>query len=68
MAKRPPRVTPSQVEEKTWFEKDPSPLATPQEKNDRLADLLTGPWNDLGIVSIRRLEIGKPGWEATYRV
>lgn len=61
MAKKPT------VQDKQWFEKDPKELSTPQEKNDRLADLLEGKWNPLQIVSIRRLEIGVQGWEATYR-
>lgn len=57
-----------QIEEKTWFMRDPGSLSTPKEKNDRLADLLVGAWNKLDIVSIRRIEIGSQGWEATYRV
>jgi hypothetical protein len=59
--------TRAQDPDKTWFEPDPEPYSTPQEKNDRLADLLKRKWNDLLIVSIRRLEIGVQGWEATYR-
>lgn len=62
MPKKPP-----QVNEKTWFEEDPEPNATPQKKNARLADLLISTWSSLEIVSIRRLEIGVQGWEATYR-
>ncbi len=62
MAKKPP-----QVNEKTWFEEDPEPYGTPQKKNARLAELLVNDWASLEIVSIRRLEIGVQGWEATYR-
>ncbi|MBL0870322.1 MAG: hypothetical protein IBJ18_07090 [Phycisphaerales bacterium] len=62
MAKQVP-----QVKEDTWFEKDPEAYDTPHAKNARLADLLTSTWQSLEIVSIRRLEIGIPGWEATYR-
>lgn len=62
----PPKA-PRQVNEETWFEPDPKPLTTAQQKNDRLADLLQGRWNPLAIVEIRRIEIGKPGWEATHR-
>lgn len=53
--------------EKKWFMADPEPLPDPIDKNDRLSDLLTTTWNDLNIVSIRRIEIGASGWEATYR-
>jgi hypothetical protein len=62
MAKKPPAVT-----EKKWFVEDPEPLETAQDKNDQLSQLLTGIWNDLEILFIRRIEIGTPGWESTYR-
>lgn len=62
MAKKP-----SKVNEDTWFEADPKRLVSPQEKNDRLADLLQSVWNPLAIVEVRRIEIGKPGWEALFR-
>lgn len=57
----------STVIEKAWFQPDPAPLTTPGDKNDRLSDLLTTVWNPLEIVSVRRIEIGGQGWEATYR-
>jgi len=54
------------LEQGTWFEADT--LASPADRNDALADLLSGAWNPLHIVSIRRIEIGSThGWEATYR-
>lgn len=62
MAKKP-----AGVQEKQWFEKDPQVYNTDEEKNDRLSDLLLGKWNQLAIVSIRRIEIAAEGWEATYR-
>ena len=65
MAKKPP--APTGVEDKQWFEPDPEPYDTAEDKNDRLADLLTKKWNSLNIVSIRRIEIALQGWEATYR-
>lgn len=61
MAKAP------QLSEKQWFEADPQVYTTTQEKNDRLSDLLTQTWNNLNIVSIRRIDIAAQGWEATYR-
>lgn len=63
------RVNPvhATVKELTWFQPDPAPLTTPGDKNDRLSDLLTTVWNPLEVVSVRRIEIGGQGWEATYR-
>lgn len=55
------------VDELTRYEPDPQPYSTPEEKNDRLAELMKGTWNALAIVSVRRIEIGGSGWEATYR-
>ncbi len=63
----PGRQRPAKVQEQQWFEADPSELTTSEEKNDRLSDLLLRKWNSLGIVTIRRIEIGAKGWEATYR-
>jgi hypothetical protein len=55
------------LDQRTWFEEDDA--ATPQDRNDRLSDLLLARWNPLAIVSIRRIEIGSErGWEATYRL
>jgi hypothetical protein len=40
----------------------------PEEKNSRLAVLLSGALNDLQIVRIERIEIGsEKGWRVTYR-
>jgi hypothetical protein len=46
----------------------PDTEATPQGKNDKLAQVLTATdANDLAIVSIKRLEIGGHGWLITFR-
>ncbi len=54
------------LKEKKIFKSDDE--ATPDGKNSRLAELLNGLWNDLQIVSIKRIEIGsQKGWLMTYR-
>jgi hypothetical protein len=64
--KSSPGITGPVLDQRTWFEEDDA--ATPQDRNDRLSDLLLARWNPLAIVSIRRIEIGSErGWEATYR-
>jgi hypothetical protein len=56
------------LQEKTTFKVDPEELETDEEKNERLSDLLLGPWLGLAIVVIQRIEIGsQKGWKATYR-
>jgi hypothetical protein len=56
------------VQEKQWFIEDPKPLDDNSDKNAQLGELLDGPWSDLAVVSIRRIEIGSsPGWEVTHR-
>jgi len=57
-----------QVKQRAWYEPDPEPYTDASQKNDRLSDLLAQAWNMLDIVSVRRIEIGGQGWEATYRV
>ena len=45
----------------------PDSESTNAGKNNKLAALLAGPWNDLAIVSIARIEDGSMnGWQATY--
>lgn len=57
---------PQTVKDKTSFQADK--FIKPEDRNQRLADLLQGTWLDLAIVFIERIEIGsKQGWRATYR-
>jgi len=52
--------------EDTAFEADEH--TEPQDRNQRLADLLQGPWLALSIVRIDRIEIGSQrGWRVTHR-
>ena len=37
------------------------------EKNNKLAALLTGSWNEYSILRVKRIEDGEAsGWQATY--
>ena len=49
------------------FEPDPKNYTTSDEKNDRLIDLLNGPYHDEDLVLIERIEITDKGWRFTYR-
>lgn len=54
------------LKEKVSFQADKH--EAPDDKNQRLANLLLGMWIDLAIVLIERIEIGtQKGWRATYR-
>src|SRR5690606_21899312 len=57
-----------QVKQRAWHEPGPEPYTDASQKNGRLSGLLAQAWNMLDIVSVRRMEIGGQGWEATYRV
>ncbi len=46
----------------------PDSEITDAAKNDALSALLAGAWNDLAIVSIKRIEKeNQKGWQVTYR-
>lgn len=56
------------LKEKEWYSEDPEEFTSDEDKNSQLSDLLSGAWNDLSIVEIRRIEIGSSkGWRVTYR-
>jgi hypothetical protein len=59
-------AAPAALAEETWFIHDDA--TTNPDKNMTLAGHLSGPWNDLAIVTIERIEIGETGWLARYRV
>jgi hypothetical protein len=51
----------------TDFIADPYNLPTPQDKNLILSQYLNGPWRDLNIIKIDRIEITPKGWQVTYK-
>jgi hypothetical protein len=53
------------LQEQETFEADT--FDDPADKNQRLADLLQGPWITFAIVEIDRIEINAKGWRATHR-
>jgi hypothetical protein len=54
------------LNEHETFEEDEE--TTSEGKNEALAELLHGPWLDLAIVRIDRIEIGsRQGWRALHR-
>ena len=66
MAKKKVAAKAAAFQEKETFEADTA--ETPADKNQKLADLLDGPWIDFAIVHIDRIEIGtQKGWRALYR-
>jgi hypothetical protein len=61
-----PKKKPPSLNEQQNFEEDN--FEDPEDKNQRLADLLQGPWLDFEIVRIDRIEIGAKGWRVVHRV